>query len=197
MQYEGDDPSVLTFRRFAMKQQLITWIGILSMIVLVYGMFITAGSLTQKIIFVVGAPVLFVVAAAEKRVVFMALQLVVWAGAILAFFPEVLSWPRYLIMLCAMIVAVTWIVKKRGLRYWKTDWTGVLGLSLIAVGLATQVDLFPVLFFASLAAGGILVAAAAIISISEGFRLGWIWVVLNALFVCNPIHQLWRIFVLS
>jgi hypothetical protein len=180
-----------------MEKRWVTWIGILAMIWLIIGVFMPAGSLMQKIVFVTGAPTLYWVAMASRQHIFMALQLVVTLGAVLAFVPEIPDVFRYLIMLSATGMSVVWLDSHRGFRFWGVDSVlAVLGLMLIAIGLATPVS-YPALFFSSLGLGGILVAIATEMSILKGIgsRMGLIWVILNLVFAWNPCLQIFHMIV--
>ncbi len=174
-----------------MRERLVTVVGLCAMTLLVVGVFLPGGSLAQKLLFVVGAPTLYFTARAGKQHLFMAFQLVVTLGALLAFVPQIPDMFRYLIMLSATGMAVVWLWGYHPNRG-RLDWLGVLGLALIAVGLATPATVYPMLFFATPGVGGLVVAVCAAVQIADGWRLGWIWLILNLLFAANPLYQLVR-----
>lgn len=177
-----------------MNKRWATWLGLVAMMLLVVGAFLPGGSLTQKILFIVGAPTLGVTAVVNRQPMFSALQGVVTLGAILVFFPALPVEPRYILMLGGAVLAVCWLGDSGYYRHDRSGWVGTVGLTLIAIGLATPAAQYPLLFFVALGFGGLLVALYSGFSIAGGFRLGWIWLILNLLFAANPFLQLVRMF---
>jgi len=175
------------------NKQWATWLGIFAMVLLVIGAFLPGGCLAQKILFVVGAPTLGVTAVVNRQAMFSGLQIVVTVGAVVAFFPTMPNEARYLLMLFLAAFVTYWLWDDGYYEQDRSGWIGTAGLALIAVGLATPVALYPLLFFVALGLGGLLVAVYSGFSIAGGFRLGWIWLILNLLFAANPLMQLTRI----
>ena len=168
--------------------QISIIIGIIAMILLVLGTFSEGGSLLQKILFVVGAPVLGLTAYINNQKMFVALQSVATAGAISAFFPSIITELKYLLMIGVAIVAVGYLIKVK--HYHEDPWgiLGSFGLILIAMGFATNPVEFSRPFGFLLGVGGISVAIYSAI----GFfyykeRIAMIWLILNIIFSINPI----------
>lgn len=168
------------------KRSLI--IGIIAMILLVVGTLVEGGSLLQKLLFVIGAPVLGFTAYLNKQKMFITLQIVVTIGAILAFFGNLPSFLRYTIMIGSGIIVVGYLIKT---NYFKEDvwWPlGGLGLLSIAVGFATNAVAYPILFNLLLGTGGVLVALYSAIGFFHlKVKIAAIWLVLNVIFSINPL----------
>ena len=162
-------------------------VGIFAMILLVAGTFAVGGSLLQKILFLVGVPLLGFSAFLNKQKMYTILQLVVTVAAILAFFDSLPDAFRYGIMLGAGLLGIGYLVK---INYFKQDvWWPVAGLGLlsIAAGFATNAALHPVMFNSLLAFGGMLVAAYSAIGFFHfKVKIAIIWLVMNIIFAVNP-----------
>ena len=176
---------------FTMKTQRINHssllIGIIAMILLVAGTIAESGSLLQKILFVVGAPVLGITAYLSKQKMFAILQAVATIGAALAFLmvmPEL----RYAIMLGAAAIGIGYLIKSN--HYEKDKWgiLGTIGLVLIAIGFATNPLQYPRLFGFLLGFGGMLIAVYSAIGFFHyKIRISLIWLILNVMFSINQI----------
>ncbi len=168
-------------------------IGMAAMVLLVIGTAVEPGSLLQKIIFVIGAPVLGFTAHLNGQKMFAVLQVVVAIGAVLAFFDWLPSVLKYVIMIGSGLAGVGHLLK---INYSKEDlwWPlGGLGLFSIAAGFATSPVASPLLFNFLLGAGGLLVALYSAIGFFHlKVRIAAIWLVLNVIFSVNPL-----LFVLS
>ena len=165
-------------------------IGIIAMLLLIAGTIVGGGSLLQRLLFVVGVPILGLTAYFNKQNMFAILQLVATIGAILAFFSGILP-PilNSIIMLGSGIIGIGYLIKTKYPkkdRYWLT---GSLGLLCIAGGFATDAITHPILFNSLLGVGGILV----IIYSALGFfvlknRIYLLWLILNIVFIINPLR---------
>ena len=177
----------MTLMDLLRKHSLV--IGIIAMILLVIGTIVEGGSLLQKLLFVIGAPVLGFTAYLNKQKMFITLQIIVSIGAILAFFGDIYTILRYTILVGSAIFAIGYLIK---INYYKKDlwWPlGGLGLLSIAVGFATNAIAFPILFNSLLAAGGILVAIYSAIGFFHfKVRIAAIWLILNIIFSINPLR---------
>lgn len=162
-------------------------IGITGMILLAVGTFLEGSSLPQKLLFIVGAPVLGFSAYLNKQKMFITLEAVATIGTILAF-SDISNILTYAIMIGSGIVGILYLIKT---NYSKEDawWPiGGLGLMLIALGFATSAITYPIFFGFFLGFGGILVAIYSAI----GFfilktRISVIWLILNIIFSINPL----------
>lgn len=165
-------------------------IGMAAMVLLVIGTtgIVETGSLLQKIIFVIGAPILGFTAHLNRQKMFAVLQIVVAIGAVLAFFDWLPSVLKYAIMIGSGLVGVGHLLK---INYSKEDlwWPlGGLGLLSIAAGFATNPVASPLLFNLLLASGGLLVALYSAIGFFHlKVRIAAIWLVLNVIFGVNPV----------
>jgi len=158
---------------------------------LIAGTFSVAGSLLQKALFAVGAPLLGVTAYVDKQKMFTALQAVATIGAWMSFFPALPGVAKYAILLSAGIIGIAYLVKG---KYYKTDrfgWLGTIGLLCFAAGFATSAAFHTLAFSLLFIAGGTTLAIYSTLNfISYKVRIALIWVVLNALLVLNPLLSL-------
>lgn len=163
-------------------------IGIAAMILLVWGTIFESGSLIQKLLFVIGAPILGFTAHLNKQKMFAVLQAVVTIGAVLAFFDWLPSVLKYAVMLGSGLAGVGHLLKtdySRDDPWWPL---GGLGLLSIAIGFATNPVARPLLFNFLLGAGGLLVALYSAIGFFHlKVRIAAIWLVLNVIFSINPL----------
>ena len=175
------------------KDITIQWplfIGIISMVILVLGTIADGGSQLQKILFILGAPILGITAYADKQKMFTILQSIATLGAILAFFqgfPTI----KYGLMSTAVILGLIYLAKT---KYFDTDkWglVGAVGLVCIAMGFATNAISSPFLFGFFLGIGGLLVAIySAIQYFHYKIKIALIWVILNIIFSISPLLML-------
>ena len=174
------------------KSKAVLAFGLFAMILLIIGTFTEGGSLLQKMLFIIGASGLGIVAYFNKQRVFIILQAVATIGAIIAF----ISLPptiRYGIMLASAIIGVILIGKK---TYKEDPWSTIasLGLILFAVGLATDPTQLPLVWSLAFIFGGIFVAAYSAIGFFKNkVKIAAIWLILNLLLTVNPIILLLKL----
>jgi len=163
-------------------------IGIPAMILLVVGTIVESGSLLQRLLFVIGAPVLGLAARLNRQKMFLILQIIATIGAIFAFLSNLHTFSRYAIMVGSGILGVGYLIKT---NYFKEDawWPlGGLGLLSIAIGFATDATAYPILFNSLIGAGGVLVALYSAIGFFHlKVKIASIWLVLNIIFSINPL----------
>ncbi len=163
-------------------------LGIAAGLLLVAGTFSAAGSLLQKALFAIGAPLLGITAYVDKQKMFTALQAVATVGAWIAFFPPVPETARYAALAAAAMLAIAYLV--RG-GYYSSDrfgWLGSIGLLCFAAGFATSPISHTFAFDLLFIAGGTTLAAYSMLDfIIYKVKIALIWVVLNALLVVNPL----------
>lgn len=168
-------------------------IGIIAMLLLVYGTLSESGSQIQKVLFVVGAPMLGITAYFNKQKIFMVLQLIVTLGAMLAFFPGLERENTYLLMGAAGTLGVHYLNKTKCFKNTEEELSSVVGLILIAFGFATNPVTDPLLFGIFLGFGGLLVALySAIQFFTYKIKIAIIWLILNILFSINPILLIFK-----
>jgi len=163
-------------------------IGTGAMILIIMGTVVEGGSLLQKLLFVIGALILGFVAYLDKQKVLLTLEIIVIIGAILAFCSFLPPFSRYVVLGGAGIIGVVYLIR---IKFSKEDvwWPiGGAGLLFLAVGLATDAVSAPILFNSLLGIGGILIAIYSAI----GFfylrvKIAIIWLILNLIFVINPL----------
>ncbi|GAI38382.1 unnamed protein product, partial [marine sediment metagenome] len=155
----------------------------------VAGTIVEGGSLEQKLLFVIGAPILGFTAYLNKQKMFVTLQIVIVIGAILAFFGSLPASLRYAIMVGSGIFGIGYLIK---VNYSKEDvwWPlGGLGLLSIAIGLTTNAVAYPLLFNSLLGTGGVLIALYSAIGFFHlKVRIAAIWLILNVIFSINPLR---------
>lgn len=166
-------------------------IGIIAMILIVIATLLEGGSDIQKILFVIGVPVLGIIAYINKQKMFTVLQSVGTIGAMLAFFPTIPEVVRYVILIGAGLLGVAYLFKSKYYKKDKFGWLGTIGLLSIAAGLATSATLYPMWFSAFLGVGGLTVAIYSTLNFFHyKVKIAIIWIVLNILFSANPILNL-------
>ncbi|MFA5747707.1 MAG: hypothetical protein WC872_01205 [Candidatus Absconditabacterales bacterium] len=164
------------------------YIGIVAMIMLIIGVFFPGGSMTQKILFLIGAPILRFTSYLDKQKVFFALEAVISIGALLAFFPHIGNFLRYGIMIVIGIVAFVYLIRINIFR--KEIWApiGALGLLCLAIGFATNAIVHPLTFNFLLFFGSLLMAVYSAIEFWKlKIKLSVIFLILNIIFLINPL----------
>lgn len=168
------------------RQNFILFIGILAMSGLVIGTFLEGGSLLQKILFLIGALALTVMAYTNKQKMFLVIEIVVSLSAILAFW-DIWSLIKYLIFIGGSIIGIGYLLKIKYSQQDKWWFIGGLGLLLIAAGFATNPITYPILFNVFLGLGGIFVALYSALGLFLlKVRIAAIWLILNIFFSINP-----------
>jgi len=152
------------------------------------GMILTTGSITQQILFFLGAVLLTISAFLSKQQMFFAMQIVASTGALLWLISIIPNLRIYIYMGLTTIGAITYILKN---WFHKTDKfyiIGIISLSLLALWFATDPGVNILLFNILLASGGLFIA---IYSSLEFFilksRIAIIFMILNILFIIKPI----------
>lgn len=175
-------------------KKIFLGIGIVGMTVSVIGTFLPDGDLLQKIFFLIGACSLVSTAIFNKQTMFIALQAVIIVGAILGFFSKVSVEWKYLIMGISALIPIVYLLS---IRYFKKDLSGIIGgggLICIALGFAVSADAAPMLFYSLLAAGGFFVAVYSAIGFFHyKVRISVLWLILNVVFIVNPVRMLVKI----
>lgn len=169
-------------------------IGIAAMVLLVIATLLEAGSLAQKILFLIGASTLGFTAYLEKQRMLIALQLIITLGAILAFFPAVAPYLKYAVLIGALVAALAYLVK---IGYFRSDawgWIGALGLACIAAALSTDAVAYRLAFYSLLSAGGLIIALySGIWFFHKKLRIAAIWLILNLLLSIYPLMVVFSI----
>jgi hypothetical protein len=165
-------------------------LGILAMVLLVVASTMEGGTFAQKVIFAVTPPVLLAVAYANGEMMLATLEVVVLAGALLAFLPSVALSLRMLALLGPAVLGVAYLVRidyhERD-RYWPI---GGAGLLLLATGITVS-GTAPVLFDLLLVVGSVVLGAYSVLGfVVLGVRIQAIWVVLNLAFAVSPALRL-------
>jgi len=177
-----------------MRKNIFLFAGILAMIGLVTGTFLQGGSLAQKILFLIGALALMLLAYVNHQKMFLVIGVVVVLSAALAFWDTALL-IRYLIFVGASIIGIGYLFKinfSREDKYWPI---GAFGLLLLAAGFATDAAVYSVLFNVFLGLGSILVAIYSGIGVFlYKNKIAWIWLILNIFFSINPAINIEKIF---
>ena len=165
-------------------------LGVFAMGLLLFGIVSADGSLQQKSLFLVGAVLLGLIAVADRREMFIALQAVIVLGTVIGFFPFLPDAGRYGLMILGGLVALAFLLIR---GYFKTDrWgiLGALGLFVLALGFATDPSVNPMWFNAFLAFGSMAVAAYSGIGFAGGVRIAVLWLLLNIAFAVKPLLSL-------
>jgi hypothetical protein len=165
-------------------------LGVASMALLVLGTLAPAGSVEQRLLFLLPAPVLGYTAHVAGQRMFKVLQAVVSVGALLAFFDGLSPALRYGLLVGCALAGVWYLVRSgysRVDRWWPL---GGAGIVLLSFGYSTDASAWPLAFNLLLASGGLLVAAYSAVSyLHLRVRVAFIWLALNVLFVLRPLAE--------
>jgi hypothetical protein len=176
------------------RKNIFLFAGILAMIGLVIGTFLQGGSLAQKILFLIGASALMLLAYVNRQKMFLVIEIVIVLSAVLAFW-DTASLIKHLIFMGTSIIGVNYLVKINFSREDKHWPIGAFGLLLLAAGFATDAVVYSVLFNVFLGLGGILVAIYSGIGVFlYKNKIAWIWLILNIFFSVNPVITVVKIF---
>ncbi|VVC03278.1 Uncharacterised protein [Candidatus Bilamarchaeum dharawalense] len=166
---------------------IIFYVGLVAMGILIAGVLSEPASLLQKILFFLGALGLTVVAHGNKQLMLFVLQIIICLGSILAFL-DIGDMVKYAILLGAGIFVIGHVVMTK--KYKKDRWGPIciVGLMLIAAGMATNAATYPLYFGLFLAMGSILVAFYSFMDyVYNKDKIAIIWLILNLIFAINPI----------
>ncbi len=162
-------------------------LGIGAMFLLIAGTVVIQGTTLQKVLFLIGAPLLGVTAWSEDQKMLMFLQAVITISAVIAFFPDLALEVKFMGLFVPSVLGVIYLVKVDYIEkdsYWPV---GAFGLLLIAAGLSVA-GVFPFYFNLLLAIGGISVALYAFLGYYFlKVKIQLMWLILNVLFAVNPL----------
>jgi hypothetical protein len=148
------------------------------------------GTFLQKVIFAVTPPVLLAVAYVNDEMMLATLEVVVFAGALLAFLPSVALWQRMLGLLGPAVVGVAYLVRidyHEEDRFWPI---GGAGLLVLATGVTVS-GTAPVAFDLLLVVGSLVLGLYSALGLFVlGVRIQAIWIVLNLAFAVAPALRL-------
>ncbi len=178
-----------------MKKQTISFfIGLIGMILLVVGTFLTPGELLQKILFFSGTFLMTITAFTDRHKMYSTLEVVIIIGTVLAFFSGIGTELRYWIMGVPAVLAVIYLIK---VKYFQKDTWGILAsiaLLCVALGFATDPGDLPILFHGLLAAGAVMLTIYSLIQFFYyKVRIALLFMILNAVFSINPLIELWKL----
>jgi hypothetical protein len=159
------------------------------MVLLVGGTLVDAGTLLQKVLFLVGAAGLGLTAHVNGEEMLTTLQAIISLGGVLAFVPALPLWSKVIVLGGAASFGIGRLIRIDYLeedRWWPIGGTGLL---LIAFAFAISGTL-PLVFNLLLATATTLVLVYNLVSFFVvGVRLQAIWIVLNTLFMLNPARR--------
>lgn len=169
---------------------ILVYIGLIGMLILILGVFTQPATLLQKVLFLVGALILAIVALKNNQKMLFVLQILITFGDILAF-SNLGGMLKYAILLGAAVVGIGYLVF---IKYYQKDilgLVGTLGLLLLALGFATDATTQPVYFGFLLGSGALIVALYALVDYYyHKNNIAIIWVILNIIFAINPLMLL-------
>jgi hypothetical protein len=169
------------------KTDLFFYIGLIGMFILIFGVFSQPASHLQKSLFLIGASILTLVAIKDNQKMLLVLQALMTFANVLAFldFGGIL---KYGILLAFAIVGIGYLVF---IKYYEKDRFGLIGtagLLLLALGCATDANMYPLYFGILLGVGALLVAVYSLIDYYyTKDKISLIWFVLNIIFAINPL----------
>ncbi len=159
-------------------------IGILGMLVASYGNLVHQLD-TQKWCYLIGAILLFFSSFLEKQKFFIALQIIIGAGAAIAFS----SYPplyKAAVPISLSIVAIIYFIITKQLKDPLTAF-GCIGIALLAAGYAIT---NPIIFFL----GAFVLMIYSYGSFRRGIGIALLWAILNALFCITAGSAVYRMF---
>ena len=187
---------VLSPFKYVICNVIMKWheyLGILAGLFIIAGTLFYPGSLEQRLLFLLGAPLLAVTAYVDRQKMFTALQGVVTTGAIIAFFDISVLW-RYAILLSVALLSIVYLIKT---DYYNTDkygWIGTIGLLCFAMAFAAGGSIHPAIFSSLLIVGGLSLTIYSIFNfVVYKTRIALIWVFLNLVLIITPVITLFRV----
>ncbi len=165
------------------------------MIMLIIASVSESGSLFQKILFAIAAPVLGIVAYINKQKMLLSLQIVLTIASFSAFFGDIQDSFRYVLLVGAAVVCVGYLIK---IRYYQKDpWgiVGSIGLLMIATAFATNAIAHLFWFNLLLGIGGLLVALySGVQFFYYKIQIAIVWCILNIIFAITPLLTAIRVY---
>lgn len=147
-------------------------IGVVGMLIAMVGNLLPFSD-TQKWCYLLGGILLLISSALERQIFFIALQIIIVAGAAVAFS----SWPVLLKAALPIVLSVAAIVyfAKRNLLTDRLMLFGSLGIAILAAGYAVS---NPVIYLL----GAFVLMIYSFMSFRRGVKIALVWAILNALF---------------
>lgn len=159
-------------------------IGVIGMLIACYGNLIH-NAITQKWCYLIGAILLFISSILERQKFFIILQIIITAGAAIAFAP-IFPWQKAAVPISLSVIAIIYFIVSKQLKDPLTA-LGCLGIVLLAAGYAVT---NPIIFFF----GSFILMIYAFISYRRGVAIALIWAILNALFAATASLAVYRMF---
>lgn len=159
-------------------------IGIIGMLIATYGNLVHQLT-TQKWCYLIGALLLFISSLLEKQKFFIALQIIIGAGAAVAFttYPPLY---KAAVPIILSIVAIIYFIATKQLKDPLTAF-GCIGIALLAAGYAVT---NPIIFFL----GAFVLMLYSYGSFRRGVGIALLWAILNAIFSVTAAMAIYRMF---
>ncbi len=159
-------------------------IGVVGMLIASYGNLVHQIT-TQKWCYLIGAILLLLSSLLEKQKFFIALQIIISAGAAVAFasFPPLY---KAAVPIILSILAIIYFIATKQLKDPLTAF-GCLGIALLAAGYAVT---NPIIFFL----GAFVLMLYSYGSFRRGVSIALLWAILNAVFVITASLAVYRMF---
>ncbi len=163
-------------------------ISIIGLTCQIAGVTSVAWSLSQQVFFLFWVSLLGFGALGAKQSMFVAMQIVAFVGVVLWFFATVPLWALYGLMSIALLFALFYIYKQKTYQHDRYYVLGILWLFLLALGFATNPLGQPFLFHIYLALWWMTIALYSFLEVVFlQIRIAWIFLLLNIVFVINPL----------
>lgn len=160
-------------------------VGIVGMLIACYGNLLNFSD-TQKWCYLVGAILLLISSSLERQIFFIALQIIIAAGAAIAFAPIGLFFKAALPIILS-VSAIGYFVVTGQFKDRLTA-LGCLGIAMLATGYAIS---NPIAYFL----GALILMIYAFLSFRRGVTVAIIWTILNAVFAVTALHAVYSMIV--
>lgn len=161
-------------------------IGVLGMLIASYANLLSHGD-TQKLSYLISAVLLLLSSILERQKFFIALQIIIVSGTLIAFAPIGVFLKASVPILLSMFAIIYFIATGQ----WKDRVTGFgcLGIAILAVGYAVT---NPVIYFL----GAFILAIYSFISYRRGITIALVWAILNVMFAITAAVGIYKMLLL-
>jgi hypothetical protein len=157
--------------------------GIIGFIFVIMGTLLAPSSLEQKVCYLLGSIFLLTMSSLDLQLYFILLQIVILAGAIVAFFPIPVFYKAAVPIALSIFSVLLFLFK--GYLKDPNQIFGCLGLLLLAAGYAVS---NPIIYFL----GGLVVMIYSYISYRRGIKTALLFALLNLVFSVTSAYAIWQ-----
>jgi hypothetical protein len=159
-------------------------LGVIGMLIIISGTLLTS-LYPQKLCYLIGGMFLLVSSILERQLFFTLLQIVISAGALIAFAP-LAPFYKALVPIILSIIVIIYFMQIGSLSD-PLNRLGCLGLIFLAIGYAIT---HPLVYFL----GGLCLTFFSFAAFKRGIQLGLVWGLLNAIFTITAGIAAYKLF---